>query len=327
MTTKVNIAIEMGAIHVAPIGSQTHQHLAMKTHTKSKIIILGLLFASPGMLQAVPVAGFLGGLLSPTGAATNDNNDRQYAWTTAGTDDAAGAVVTVTYTLSTSGGNLSNAFGFDNLFRYAPGVNVPSGQDFTITIDQITINAGWTLNSVSMSDTVTVAINGGNTASFSVNGGATFDYVGTGTGVSQQVVTNSQFEGFNGAGDSIYFLNVSQTANGGMNLRNLNMTFDVTAAPISDDPPVLVISGSGDSLDFEWNSADGKQYDLLGSTTLDTSPDTWPVYDDGENVYENIPFSGTGTNSLSGVLPIGPRHFFVLREEPLDPPVSELQAE
>lgn len=177
------------------------------------------------------ITGNFGGLLNPIASATNGDRDRQYAWTILGSGDASGAEITVTYTLSTSSANLTGAFAEDNLFRYPGGSNMPSGQNITITINTIAINEGWILNSVSMTDTVRVAIQSGRTARFSVNGGSTFDYVGTGSGVSQQNVTNSQFQNFNSPGDSIFFQNVNQTENGGMNLRNLQMTFDVIPEP------------------------------------------------------------------------------------------------
>lgn len=114
--------------------------------------ITALLTLASGNLLAVQITGNLGGLLTPTGPATNTNKDRQYTWTT------SGGQVTLTYTLSTSNGNLSNAFSADALFRYAPGTNVNSGQSITITIDSIVANPGWTLNSVSMADKATVAM-------------------------------------------------------------------------------------------------------------------------------------------------------------------------
>ncbi len=204
----------------------------------SKIITLGILLASPVMLQSATIVGNLGGLTNPTGSATNGDNTRQFSWVVNGTDAAAGAQVTVNYTLDVSEAtpDLASAFPQDAIFRYSNGKNVPSTASLTITIDSISINSGWTLDAVSMTDTVTVAsLEGGKTARFSVNGGATFDYLGTGSAgtVSGQSVTNSEFQNFNSVGDSIFFQNVNQTTNGGMNLKNLSMTFEVIPEPSS----------------------------------------------------------------------------------------------
>lgn len=86
---------------------------------------------------------------------------------------------------------------------------------------------------------------------------------------------------------------------------------------------VLKISQSGGNLDFEWNSMDGMQYDLLTSTDLATPVSTWSVYDDGVNPpYEDIPSTGIAT-TLSGVVKVGPVRFFAIREEQLPPLFSE----
>ena len=97
----------------------------------------------------------------------------------------------------------------------------------------------------------------------------------------------------------------------------------VAAALTEPDPLVLKISRSGGSLDFEWNSMNGMQYDLVSSIDLSTSPATWPPYNDGVNTYEDIPASGTGTNTLSGVIPLGAVRFFALIEEPIPPLLEE----
>lgn len=197
----------------------------------SSVGIASCLVLAPANLRATTVIGNLGGLLSPTGSATNANKDRQYAWTTSGGE------VTVTYTLSTSNGNLSNSFHADALFRYPGAVtdpNVPSGQSLTITIDTVAANTGWTLNSVAMTDTFSVTSEVNRTTRFSVNGGATFDFIpttGTTGANTLRSFTDSRFANFDSAGDTLSFLNVNQSTGGGMNLRNLTMTFDVTAVP------------------------------------------------------------------------------------------------
>ncbi|MCP3973400.1 MAG: LamG domain-containing protein, partial [bacterium] len=98
----------------------------------------------------------------------------------------------------------------------------------------------------------------------------------------------------------------------------------VIATPGPDAILVLKIGQSGGTLDFEWNSLDGMQYDLLSSTDLTTDPaTTWLPYNDGVNpAYEDIPATGT-TTTLSGVLQVGPTRFFVLIEEPIPPLLEE----
>jgi hypothetical protein len=73
----------------------------------------------------------------------------------------------------------------------------------------------------------------------------------------------------------------------------------------------LAVSYDGTDLTFTWNSLDGKQYDLLSATGLDTPPATWPVY----QTYQDILASGTGTNTLAGVTLDGARRFFAIAEK------------
>jgi hypothetical protein len=88
-------------------------------------------------------------------------------------------------------------------------------------------------------------------------------------------------------------------------------------------PLVVKISQSGGNLDFEWNSMDGMQYDLLSSTDLSAPISTWPVYNDGVNPpYENIPSGGIAT-TLSGVVKVGQTRFFALFEEEAPPLLFE----
>jgi len=93
-------------------------------------------------------------------------------------------------------------------------------------------------------------------------------------------------------------------------------TFTVSL-PAPAVPIQLTITPNGGNYDFSWASLAGKQYDLLNSIDLATPVATWPVYDDGVTTYANIPYSGTGTNTLTGVLKSGPTRFFALREKPL----------
>lgn len=203
---------------------------------KFSVVVLGLFFAITDS-KAATIIQNLGGLLTPTGSATSGNTQRQYTWTTTGGE------VTVVYTITTSAALMNNSFSGDSVFRNANNTNIGSGASITLTLNSINANSGWTLNSTTMADNVTVAINGGNTSRFSVNGGATFDYLGTGSGVTQQVVTDSRFTAFNAVGDSLTFINVNQTVNGGQNLRNLQFTFDVVAIPEPSSLALFSLAG------------------------------------------------------------------------------------
>ena len=81
----------------------------------------------------------------------------------------------------------------------------------------------------------------------------------------------------------------------------------------------LRVAQTGGLLEFAWNSQSRMQYDLVTSTSLSTPPSTWPPYDDGNTVHQNIPASGTGTNSLGGVLLDGQRRFFAIVEKERGP--------
>jgi len=82
----------------------------------------------------------------------------------------------------------------------------------------------------------------------------------------------------------------------------------------------LEISPNGRNFDFSWFSGTDKYYDLLSSTDLATPPSTWPVYEDGVTLYENIVPSGlTGGWTVQSSVPCNdPRRFFVLREKDLE---------
>ena len=82
----------------------------------------------------------------------------------------------------------------------------------------------------------------------------------------------------------------------------------------------LEISPNGRNFDFSWFSGTDKYYDLLSSTDLATPPSTWPVYEDGVTLYENIVPSGlTGGWTVQSSVPCDdPRRFFVLREKDLE---------
>ena len=96
---------------------------------------------------------------------------------------------------------------------------------------------------------------------------------------------------------------------GGYGLDKLVLSGD----PATRGPLQLKIAQTGSDLNFEWNSITGVQYDLVSSSDLSTSPETWDIYDDGASDFESIQASGTGTNTLTGVIKQGPVSFFALR--------------
>ena len=98
-----------------------------------------------------------------------------------------------------------------------------------------------------------------------------------------------------------------------------------TGAPPADTL-VLEIAANGGLLDFAWNSKNGMQYDLVSSLDPATGadPSLWAPYNDGVNpAYEDIPASGTGSNTLTGVVQTGAVRFFALTEEPVPPLLAE----
>ncbi|MGD9419931.1 MAG: Ig-like domain-containing protein [Verrucomicrobiota bacterium JB025] len=82
-----------------------------------------------------------------------------------------------------------------------------------------------------------------------------------------------------------------------------------------EDALQLEIATSGTDLEFSWNSLAGMQYHLLSSTDLSTPVSSWAPYNDGVTTYENIVSTGTGTQTLTGVMMDGTRRFFALSEE------------
>ena len=72
------------------------------------------------------------------------------------------------------------------------------------------------------------------------------------------------------------------------------------------------------SFDFDWNSRDGKVYDLVSNTDLSTSPDTWLVWEGRANIVS------TGSNILlDGIPGGGAKRFFAVIEK--DPPPAPIE--
>ncbi len=100
--------------------------------------------------------------------------------------------------------------------------------------------------------------------------------------------------------------------------------FEITA-DVPVPPFALRISPNGDDFDFEWDSQDGKVYDLLSSVDLSTPIADWPVYEAGGMVYEEIPSAGS-TTTLTAVPSTDPHRFFAMRETDAPPPPPLLEA-
>ena len=115
------------------------------------------------------------------------------------------------------------------------------------------------------------------------------------------------------AAGQVYSLKITTAGDAGNNLSIdsfvINGTFPV-ASGIQ-----LTITPNGANYDFSWNSQNGKVYGLRTSTDLATPIAEWSIYNDGVNPsYNNILPSGTGTNTLSAVVPIGSKRFFAVAE-------------
>jgi hypothetical protein len=128
------------------------------------------------------------------------------------------------------------------------------------------------------------------------------------------VGTYTNFSGVTLAAGQTYSLKITTGGSVGNNLGidsfAINGTFAIAAADIQ-----LTITPNGANYDFSWNSQNGKLYRLVTSTDLATPIAEWPVYNDGVNPgYDGILPSGTGTNTLTAVVPIGPKRFFAVVE-------------
>jgi len=118
----------------------------------------------------------------------------------------------------------------------------------------------------------------------------------------------------------------SGSLSGAEALEALNLTdFDVDGNDTFDAADVAVIQAmatdlvtlhlvsSGGTLSFVWNCNVDKSYDIVSTTSL-TSPD-WQPYNDGTTTYENIAADVFGTNTVTGVLNVGPVRFFKILEK------------
>jgi hypothetical protein len=95
----------------------------------------------------------------------------------------------------------------------------------------------------------------------------------------------------------------------------------LSAAPPVVTPFDLVITPNANpgQYDFQWDSQQGKVYDLVSSTDLSTAPDTWPVWDGQADLAASPP-----TNTLGNIAGGGDvRRFFAVLEKDAPPLLSE----
>lgn len=102
---------------------------------------------------------------------------------------------------------------------------------------------------------------------------------------------------------------------------------DVTIEGIGSAAPrfPLVItptSGSPGNYDFEWDSQDGRLYDLVSATDLSTASTSWPVWDGREDMIATPP-----VNTLTDIPGGGDTRRFFAMIEKLAPPPPPLIAE
>ena len=141
-------------------------------------------------------------------------------------------------------------------------------------------------------------------------GGSTADsWIGTYTSMGALTLAAGQ----------TYSLKITTAGDAGNNLGIDSFVINGTF-PVTSDIQ-LTITPNGANYDFSWNSQNGKVYGLRTSTDLATPIAEWPIYNDGVNPsYDNILPSGTGTNTLSAVVPIDSKRFFAVAEsDPLSP--------
>jgi len=115
----------------------------------------------------------------------------------------------------------------------------------------------------------------------------------------------------------------------GVSLFNTNKSGKLLSFSLSDDSagaaatfPLTITPNATTSgnYDFEWDSQEGKLYDLVSDTSLATAPGGWDVYDpDGsKGPYGGIPSEGTTTSEPDVPGGGNPMRFFAVVEK--DPP-------
>jgi len=77
---------------------------------------------------------------------------------------------------------------------------------------------------------------------------------------------------------------------------------------------VLEIAVDGGSVSFNWNSNEGKFYDLVTSTDLSTAPETWEIFQGQIGITATAPL-----NSVTLTGPDVPKRFFAIIEHEVLP--------
>lgn len=97
-----------------------------------------------------------------------------------------------------------------------------------------------------------------------------------------------------------------------------DVSIEGLSAPPAPTIPFVITptEGSPGNYDFEWDSQEGKLYDLVSSPDLSTARDTWPVWDGRADLAATPP-----ANTLADIPGGGDTHrFFALLEKDVPPP-------
>jgi hypothetical protein len=97
-----------------------------------------------------------------------------------------------------------------------------------------------------------------------------------------------------------------------------NVSIEGLSAPPAPTIPFVITptEGSPGNYDFEWDSQEGKLYDLVSSPDLSSARDTWPVWDGRADLAATPP-----ANTLADIPGGGDtRRFFALLEKDVPPP-------
>lgn len=189
---------------------------------------------------------------------------------------------------------------YGDLGAYSPfaSFTVTADSGFELDLDGFIFNYGTALTmTATESYTINVLVNGNNVYSDTVTGtgapqgysSGTIDLSGTAfQGLSSATieitVTNPVAGGGDTASNEIRLFGDSNAFfDPGSGRSDMILTGDLVAIsgpdPEDPSPPLQLVLRQGPSaneLEFEWNNRFGKCYDLLSSTGLDTSPESWP---------------------------------------------------
>jgi hypothetical protein len=185
--------------------------------------------------------------------------------------------------------------GFRGVSINAADANVADGTDVTWTFS----NVGVVADSVPMTSTA-IDTTGGSGKLFFVLQDTPDDRTGI------VATTNTMYVKRGDHDVSGYCAAVMESATGWRDTRV--PVYKAALTRIPRETPVLQIASADGTLDFAWNSSWLQAYTLEATPSLVIT--NWAVYNDGVTTYEDIPASGTGTNTLTEVLANGAENFF-----------------